>query len=759
MCHLGTATSLLWKLSRRALFLGGVSLVGLSLAGCEGEVPRSTRTAATASFSVDLGAKLSVPPRLVQPGALHGVLALTGVANTETDREGETYTWQSAENLIMEIELAGRPRQRDLRIRAQPFPMPDGTPQSITPVINGEALKKQRLTSHREELVWTVPADVLREGLNIVALQAGYAVAPASVKPGARDKRTLAYRVYGISLGPAGGQGAGGGQVEFIPKVPVSLPVEGADNLRLELGEASLLGDPPLTLNVTLSVDGPPTLERAYRRVEPIVFTGDDPKDLSLALPLEEGETAVMKLEVAAAGSTGLLVSGLNLSGARADRGVSVTGPALEPPPLVVLYVTDTTRADRLSVFGYPRPTSPTMDALVRDGAQGWVAHSNSSWTRPSIATLFTGIEQGAHGVLSKWDSLPSDLPVLAESLRDAGYRTVAFSGSSHVQEGSGFSRGFTRFEDVSEPRMENDLKPRIVHFMDDILEEIDRSSDQPLFVFIHSIGPHDPYQAPPEAQAAINLPPIPTVFGEDLAEGPAQIRWIELAFRDRVDMNGALVGGLSALYDAEIWDEDAQIGRLVDGLKERGRWDSSLFVLTSDHGEEFGEHGSLRHGRTLWDEQLEVPLIIHWPAGAEPPQASTAGLLDVASTLTSAAGADPLPLAQGRDLRAEPPAPLYWHAEIGAEKLSALWDDRYKLVVRAGRDASIALYDRLEDPGESVNVWASHPARVAIMGEYLDQRHEDNAELRRGHRAEASNLTETQEDRLRLLGYLDEVP
>ena len=138
------------------------------------------------------------------------------------------------------------------------------------------------------------------------------------------------------------------------------------------------------------------------------------------------------------------------------------------------------------------------------------------------------------------------------------------------------------------------------------------------------------------------------------------------------------------------------------------------------------------------------------------PPQASTAGLLDLASTITSAAGADPLPQAQGRDLRAQPPAPRYWHAEVGAEKLSALWDDRYKLVVRSGRDAEIALYDRLKDPAETFNVWASHPARVSIMGEFLERRHEENAELKQGYRAEASRLTETQEDRLRLLGYVD---
>ena len=467
----------------------------------------------------------------------------------------------------------------------------------------------------------------------------------------------------------------------------------------------------------------------------------------------------MLQLEVLSDSGTGLLVSKMELKGSRRTTGVSVTAPRVEPPPLVVLYISDTTRADRLSVFGYERATSPHMNSMVRGGAQAWVAHSNSSWTRPSVATLFTGLEQGAHGVLTKWNALPGGLPVLAESLRDAGYRTVAFSGSSHVQEGSGFTRGFVRFEDVSEPRVDVDLKPRIVHFMDEILEELDTASDGPLFLFIHSIGPHDPYQAPGPARQAMNLPPLPTVFGEDLAEGPAQVRWIDLAFRDRIDMNGALVGGLSALYDAEIWDEDAQIGRLVDELKRRGLWDDCLFVLTSDHGEEFGEHGSLRHGRTLWDEQLEVPLIIHWPEGSRPVQASTAGLLDVPPTITSITGADPIPRAQGRDLRAEPPAPRYWHAEVGAEKLSALWDQRYKLVVRNGKDASIGLYDRQEDPTESVNVWASHPARVSLMLEALGRQHQENAELRQRHGAEASNLTETQEDRLRLLGYVDEDP
>ena len=714
-------------------------------------------SSSAASFTTDLGALLSVPPRLVQPGALPGLLSLKGTANTETDRDGSLYTWQDKGDLVMEIELAGQARPHELRIRAQPFPLPDRSPQSITPIFNGQPLKKQRVTTHREELSWTVPADVLREGNNKVVLRAGYAIAPASVKPSAKDQRTLAYRVYGISLSPAGRQGPAGGQVELIPKVPVSMPIEGARDLRLAFGDVSVSGTAPVLLNVSLSVDGSPTLEHAYRTVQPLVFTEAGRKDFSVNLPLKDGESAMLQLETVSETGGSLLVSGFELTGSREGGGIAIAPPEVEPPPLVVLYISDTTRADRLSLFGYDRLTSPRMSALVEDGAQAWVAHSNSSWTRPSIATLFTGLEQGAHGVLTKWNALPSDLPVLAESLRDAGYRTVAFSGSSHVQEGSGFARGFARFDDVSEPRVEADLKPRIVHFMDEIFEEIDQSSGKPLFVFIHSIGPHDPYQAPDEAQAAVDLPQIPTVFGEDLAEGPAQIRWIELAFRDRIDMNGALVGGLSALYDAEIWDEDVQIGRFVEGLKQRGLWERSLFVLTSDHGEEFGEHGSLRHGRTLWDEQLEVPLIIHWPEGSKPKQATTAGLLDVPATITSIAGGDPLSGAQGRDLRAEPPAPRYWHAEIGAEKLSALWDDRYKLLVRGGREASVGLYDRLEDPGETFNVWASHPARVELMMEALEERHRENAELRKGHREEASNLTETQEDRLRMLGYVDE--
>jgi arylsulfatase A-like enzyme len=707
--------------------------------------------------TVDLGAQLSVPPRLVQPGALPGLVALTGAANTETDREGNTYTWQAAQDLVLELEIGGRPRAHELRIRAQPFPLPDGTPQFLTPVVNGTALDQQRVRTHREELSWVVPAEAMRTGKNTVILRAGYATAPASVNPGSKDQRTLAYRIYGVSLAASGRQGVDGGPVELIPQQPVSLPIEGAEQLRLQLDHAEVAGEPPLTLNITLSVDGPPTLEHAYRSVEPLVFHGEPRDDLSIDLPLAAGEAAMLQLEVEASSRAGLLISGMTLTGTGREPDVPLAAPEAEPPQLVVLYVSDTTRADRLSVFGYDRPTAPNQEALVREGAQAWVAQSNSSWTRPSVATLFTGLEQGAHGVLTKWNALPSELPVLAESLRDAGYRTVAFSGSSHVQEGSGFSRGFTRFVDVSEPRVEEDLKPRIIHFMDEIFEEIDQSSGAPLFIYIHSIGPHDPYQAPAAAQAAVDLPPIPTVFGEDLAEGPAQVRWIELAFRDRIDMNGALVGGLSALYDAEVWDEDVQIGRLIAGLKERGLWDRSMFVLTSDHGEEFGEHGSLRHGRTLWDEQLQVPLIIHWPDGVRPEQASIAGLLDVPPTITSIAGADPIPRAQGRDLRAQPAPPRYWHAEVGAEKLSALWDERFKLVVRGGRDASLGLYDREADPSESVNVAVSHPARVSLMLSAMEQRHQENAELRRGHRAEASRLTETQEDRLRMLGYLDE--
>ena len=465
----------------------------------------------------------------------------------------------------------------------------------------------------------------------------------------------------------------------------------------------------------------------------------------------------MLRLEVHGTAGTSALLSGLQVAGRRPDPGVATSSSGGPAPRLIILYVSDTTRSDRMSVFGYDRATTPRMQQLVDAGADAWVAQSNSSWTRPSIATMLTGLEQGAHGVGTKWDSLAPDLPVLSEQLSDAGYRTVAFSGSSHVQEGSGFARGFDRFEDVSEPPTASDLKPRIEHYVEDILSEIDLSDGAPLFVFVHSIGPHDPYQPPMYAQTALNLPTIPRVYGEELAGGVAQLKWVELAFRDRIPMDGAIVGGLSELYDAEIYAEDVQFGAFVDALEQRDLWKDTLMVFAADHGEEFAEHGSLRHGRTLFDEQLEVPLVVHWPAGWAPKKSESAGLLDIAPTIAAVAGADPIPRAQGRDLTTTPPTPRYWHAEVDAEKLYALWDDRFKLIRRLGREGAVELYDRDQDPEELINLHTSHPARLQLMSAALEARHEENARLRRGHGKATAGLTETQEARLRVLGYLDD--
>ena len=308
--------------------------------------------------------------------------------------------------------------------------------------------------------------------------------------------------------------------------------------------------------------------------------------------------------------------------------------------PNVVVVLVDTLRRDRLGTYGHHAGVSPNIDALAPESVVFDTARSVTSWTMPAVASLFTGALPSAHGTQRYTDHLDPAAVTLAECFADAGWRTAAVGGSEWVfNPAFGLDRGFQRSLYVMRGHALEHVPAGAV--IDETLAWLDRNVDQPFLLYVHLTDPHAPYTPPPGWDR----------FGDPAYDGP--INGLNLgddAFleRDAASVSPADLARLASLYDGEVAYADAQIGRLVERLRELDLWDETTFVVTSDHGEEFLEHGGWTHGATLYEEQLAIPLLLKPPASAgiaPHREARTVSLLHLGHALCGLAG---VPVSDG---------------------------------------------------------------------------------------------------------------
>lgn len=367
--------------------------------------------------------------------------------------------------------------------------------------------------------------------------------------------------------------------------------------------------------------------------------------------------------------------------------------PVLPPIENVLLVSVDTLRADHTGWHGYGRETTPVLSALARRGLVFAEAMSTSSWTLPAHGSLLTGRYPSDHGAQDDGSRLSDAFPTLAELFRRAGFHTLAVVSHIYVARPFGFDRGFDRFDDSLIE--EGTTNPRGDAVVDRFLEVLDdRQAGGRFFGFVHLFDPHWDYD-PPAPDDRLWLP-------ESYA-GPIDGRYETMVpFLAGEGMTPDDLAALLAYYDGEVRWVDRQVGRLLAGLEARGLARKTLLVVTSDHGEEFLDHGRLGHGRTLYQEQLHVPLLFHHPALAHERRREPVSSIDVAPTLLDLAGV-PLPSGlPGRSLRALAPPDRTLFAE----------SIRFGLAWRAARSGTAkvaelaeaggrAYFDLGRDPGE----------------------------------------------------------
>ena len=272
--------------------------------------------------------------------------------------------------------------------------------------------------------------------------------------------------------------------------------------------------------------------------------------------------------------------------------------------PDIIIFLADTFRADNLARHGGDPSWTPALNAFAENSVIFEQAHSASTWTLPSHATLFSGLQPYQCGATDRDRQLPTSALTIAEHLAAQGYRTAAVTERGYVSRTFGMSQGFQWFQESSRS---------IKKTMEQARALIDARDDRPLFLFVHSYRTHAPYSVSNETRLRLGLEGADTLNWESVATVIADHE--SPSFRDApADQVVKTQRNALALYRGGAADLDLEFGRFEEFLRDRKFLERGYLIFTSDHGEAFWEHGIYGHGKGLWEEVLHVPLIIHGP-------------------------------------------------------------------------------------------------------------------------------------------------
>ncbi len=620
------------------------------------------------------------------------------------DKAGN-YLWALGERSALRFFIA-TPRPMELVAAVRSYP-PAG-PQTVHVWLNGQLLNSFTPGPKLADFRLTITAEALHRGDNELVLEHAASAVPRAVQAGSSDHRALAAAWHSLALSA--------NHHDYI--LPTARPRSAPPSLILPPASRLdyYLDLPP---NSWLSLAGLTTSGDAGPPPKTTLLLADAQGDLSeIPLPSTSDPTEIrlpasgqlrLSLIVEPAGSNNRVLLRPRIETtepAPSKLPPSAANTSLRDPPNILLYVIDTLRSDHLGCYGYSRPTSPRIDAWARQATLFRRSYAQSSWTRASMVSILSGLQPAVHGTLDRDDGLATTLDTLPARLQAAGYSTAGLITNGNANFGD---RGYDHYRYLREQRN------REVHQLSDALHNAaldwldQRPRDRPFFLYIHASDPHAPYE--PRS-------PFRELFArQDLPAQAGGLEALDQLQRTSPAEQGQQRADLIDLYDAEIAMNDHHFGGLLDALESRGLG-NTMVLLVSDHGEEFLDHGGWQHGKTLYGEQLRVPLIIRFPEGRHAGVETdiTAQHVDIAPTILRAAGLALPASGQGRDLAraialksaagstaGSAPVPAYAHLALDGIRLQAITTQQHRLI-RRRHDfgaAELELYDLSKDPSE----------------------------------------------------------
>lgn len=706
--------------------------------------------------------------------------------------------WSRGERSVIEITVLD-PRERLLEIEIEPAPGEEKLPhQSIRLFWNNHELGRFKLEWARQTLRIKLPAAMQRFGLNRLTFSPLYWISPLTSRT-ALDPRPVAFQLYGVRF-------AGAEKDQAESRLSSELI---ADGERIEQPVNSMIAwhyllpsDPRLLVNI--SWDLPPEEKGLVWRCVIQNSTGEEhvlaerspsgrgEENLSLDLAPYAGEMVGLEFLLSSTSpgdpSASITLDSPVIEGTQAS---SASAPVPRKPYNVLVVLFDTLRADHLEPYGSTSVRTPELKHFASTGFTFEQAHANASWTRPSIASLWTGLHPSGHRLAGRLEVLPESIPYLPEILSDDGYLTISVSNNAYFSSDFGFDRGYSKLLPYFKARRKvlkqfpspEEQAERV--WQQFLAPSFDNPEGQPVFALLHEIDPHSPYEAPERFSAPYRRDYSGNVDGwqHSIQEHLLVIRAINdygdwLSPEDKKQMQ--------SLYKGEVSFVDAYFGALVGHLERAGLRENTLVVFLSDHGEQLFDHGAWGHGSSVYQEELRIPLIFSLP-GVIPESKSSNALVqgvDLLPTLldllgipepAGVAGRSLLPIIFGTETPALSQAPIYAWSNIrlpgadaiyfNSERLTSVRQGRWKLVRTTRKRKSIyntyqlyhtyQLFDLDSDPGEEVDLWFRQP----VIGHTLRQSLE--TKIRRDSSIvapapKAKPLGAEVEENLRALGYVE---
>lgn len=509
------------------------------------------------------------------------------------------------------------------------------------------------------------------------------------------------------------------------------------------------------------------TLERDGKPAETLLSSATANQPLRIELSRFAGE--LVRLSITAEGNVELSAPEIVVVDATSANVLAAPQPAVRN---LIIVLIDTLRADKLSPYKKDtRVKTPGLSTFLQSAAVMLNARTQENWTKPSVATLLSSLLPWQHNAFTDDARVPDSVELLPELLRERGYYTGAFIANGYVSDKFGFKQGWSTYRNyIREGRrtIAQEVAKDVVEWLDS------RPKDKPFFMYMHTIDPHVPYKPPKSFLDLYDPKPYagPVDFSKtnELLE-KIKIGSLKLNERDKVR--------LEALYDGEISYHDVHFAATLRALEERGLEKETAIVVTSDHGEEFWDHGSVGHGHSVYDELLHVPMIVRIPGLTEGKQAlpDAVGLIDVMPTVLEAMGQERPDYLVGQSFVSElqgkgssaPRSALSGFMQswrtigVGSLKLTQRGPDNMRL------------YDVKQDPHEATDIAAQRPLALryarGLLGVMIAQSaagvtHGSSSsssakapnvavQKAREHKQEKTEIDPETEAQLRALGYV----
>ena len=642
----------------------------------------------------------------------------------------------------------------------------------LTVYINKEPLPLVRLDKSAgfKEYDLEVPADLIKRGENHVMLRLG-----GTTKLNAKD---VSVAIDYLRVMPASSAPAEGETPKKMPKPPAPLPhyaqlvrevtIDDQRRRSLVMAASSTLtwylkvpAEALFSFRVGRAEEqgGTATIRLTAVDAEPFELWSGDLKsqwtDQVVSLGMWAGQ--LLRVDLVSEGP-----------GATAWSSPSILVPhselsEVQPAKSVIVLLIDTLRADRLRVYNkHSRLKTPVIDVFAAEGTLFEQAQSPENWTKPSVASVLTGLYPMTHGTKKSEAVLPDAALLVSEVFQKSGFVTGTFLANGYVSDKFGFKQGWDHYTNYIRENRNTEAK----NVFKEAGDWIEKHKDKRFFAYIQTIDPHVPYDPPAE---------FLRMYDDQEYGGPVSPRQtpslLEKAKRNppKIVFNARDRQRLEALHDGEISYHDKYFGLFIERLKKLGLYDQVFFAITSDHGEEFYEHGSYGHGHSVYQEMLHVPFMFRMPgtvpAGKRIPE--TVNTLDMAPTILSAAGVAIPEVMEGVDRMGHirgvpPPGPAVAFSDFLDDR-RVIRAGRYKLVLRG---LNITLFDLKTDPGEKQELdHRRHPIVMrycrTLLGQFMGA--SDRGRWLEPSEGTASSL-ETEDAlmdektvrELRALGYVD---